>query len=290
MKSKAIIIFLLFSSHLFCQEDNVNDKKFKLFLPKNFEINTVVNGKFDDDLLDDYLLILNKITENDNSLLSNRDSLTKRKVIILKGLAGNKYEKIYEDDNIVPPREYAGKSDYSYDKLSIKKNIFIFSSPKSEFGQDYFRLMTYKLKFDGRDFKLIEYNEVYSASPEEDEILINFTCNEITGSGTNPFDIYKWRWQNADNLKINSSNVKKINNIAYNLSQSKNYYDAIFLLENLISQNPNRVVAYLNIADCYWETNQKSKAVDNYNKYILLMRSQKKDLKKIPKYVYERVK
>ena len=58
----------------------------------------------------------------------------------------------------------------------------------------------------------------------------------------------------------------------------------------VIEKDPNRVVVYLNIADCYWELNQKEKAKQNYQKYLSLMKSQKKDLKKIPKRVYERIK
>lgn len=79
------------------------------------------------------------------------------------------------------------------------------------------------------------------------------------------------------------------NNIAFILSQNKIFDEAIYLLNEIIKIEPNRVVAYLNIADCFWETNEKEKAVENYKFYIELMKKQKKDLKKIPKYVFDRI-
>lgn len=87
---------------------------------------------------------------------------------------------------------------------------------------------------------------------------------------------------------INTAEV--LNNKGYFLFKFK-YYDAsLIYLNKTIQLFPNRVVAHLNIADCYWNINQKAKAIESYNKYISLMKSQKKDLKKIPKYVYERIK
>ena len=290
MKHTIIKLFFLFSAYSFSQENNTEYEKFKIHLPKEYEIHTIVRGKFDNDFLEDYLLILNNVIENDNEALIIKNTLTKRKVIILKGIGNEKFKKIYEDDNIVPPREYAGKSDFSYDKLEIKKEIFVFSAPRSELGQNYFSLMTYKLKFDGQKFKLIGFNEVYSGSPEEEDIIINLSSDEIIGEESNPFNIYKWNYKNLNNLKINKFNEKKINNFAYSLYKSKNYNYSISLLENVISKSPKRVVAYLNIADCYWETNEKEKAKENYKMYIQLMKDQKKDLKKIPKYVLERTK
>ena len=81
-----------------------------------------------------------------------------------------------------------------------------------------------------------------------------------------------------------------LNNKGYFLYQYK-YYDAALLYFNkVIEKFPNRVVAYLNRADCLWELKEKEKVKRDYKKYVQLMKEQKKDLKKIPDYVYERIK
>jgi tetratricopeptide (TPR) repeat protein len=84
--------------------------------------------------------------------------------------------------------------------------------------------------------------------------------------------------------------MKNSNDIAYYLEKAEIYDEAIFILENIIKKEPTRVVAYLNIADAYWGTENKSQAKKNYEKYLYLMKSQKKDLSKIPQRVYERIR
>lgn len=94
-------------------------------------------------------------------------------------------------------------------------------------------------------------------------------------------------------LKISTiklQNIEKSNDIAYYLEEAKIYDEAIFILENIIKKEPVRVVAYLNLADAYWGLENIEKAKNNYEKYISLMKNQKKDLSKIPQRVYERIK
>ena len=94
-----------------------------------------------------------------------------------------------------------------------------------------------------------------------------------------------------DELGIESIlSVNQFNNVAFFAFKSKAYEESIYILIKIIEKFPNRIVAYLNIADNYWALNEKEKAVENYKKYIQLIKDQKKDLKKIPKYVYERIK
>lgn len=85
-------------------------------------------------------------------------------------------------------------------------------------------------------------------------------------------------------------NVDTINNLAYYLFMSKSYNNSIYLLKNILQKYPNRIVAYLNLADNYWSIKEKEKAIYNYKKYIELIKSQNKDLKKIPQRVWERTK
>ncbi|MBO9572418.1 MAG: tetratricopeptide repeat protein, partial [Chitinophagaceae bacterium] len=89
---------------------------------------------------------------------------------------------------------------------------------------------------------------------------------------------------------VTDQNVKANNDRAYQLEQAGKYQEAVDILVKVIQTDPNRVVAYLNIADAYWGLNDKTRAKENYNKYIDLMKTQQKDLSRIPKRVYDRTK
>ncbi len=89
------------------------------------------------------------------------------------------------------------------------------------------------------------------------------------------------------NFPINKENVEDYNNLAYFL---KGDDIALYILEKLIEAVPSRVVAYLNLADTYYELGNEEKAKEYYKTYIAMMKKQKKDLKRIPKYVYARIK
>jgi hypothetical protein len=82
-------------------------------------------------------------------------------------------------------------------------------------------------------------------------------------------------------------NQQSYNDIAYYWQQAGFNEDAIWLLEKVISNSPERTVAYLNIADAYWSKGDKQKASANYKKYADLMVSSGKQ-KKIPERVNER--
>lgn len=85
-------------------------------------------------------------------------------------------------------------------------------------------------------------------------------------------------------------NIDKLNDVAYYLEQLGEYNESIFFLNNIIDNNPQRVVAWLNLADAQWGSNKKKEAKLSYQKYIYLMKIQNKDIQKIPKRVYERIK
>lgn len=87
-----------------------------------------------------------------------------------------------------------------------------------------------------------------------------------------------------------SLSIEQLNNVAYYAQTAKAYLDAITMLDHVIKTSPERAVAYLNRADCLWETGNREKAIYDYEQYIALMKSQKKELKKIPEYVYGRIK
>ena len=89
---------------------------------------------------------------------------------------------------------------------------------------------------------------------------------------------------------ISLNNVEEANNIAYYLEQLAVYKESIYLLNGILKKEPQRVVAWLNLADAQWDYKSKADAKVSYQKYIALMKSQGKDLKKIPQRVYDRIK
>lgn len=91
-------------------------------------------------------------------------------------------------------------------------------------------------------------------------------------------------------FSLSQSNVDSYNNIAFALLNNGNYTGAIELLKEIISKSPNRTVAYLNLADSYWNTGEKENGKEYYKKYISLILTQKKDRSKVPGYVYTRIK
>jgi tetratricopeptide (TPR) repeat protein len=102
-------------------------------------------------------------------------------------------------------------------------------------------------------------------------------------------DIYKI----ADILKnnpVSESNVTLYNDVAFTLIEKENFNEARIILLEVINFSPDRVVAYLNLGDAQWGFNENDEAKKSYQKYLSLMKSQNKDLNKVPKRVYERTK
>lgn len=77
------------------------------------------------------------------------------------------------------------------------------------------------------------------------------------------------------------------NDLGFLFERSGHYEEAIALLSHIVSENPTRVVAYLNLADSYWALNKKDMAATNYKIYKSLM-IKKGSSSKIPKRVTER--
>jgi tetratricopeptide (TPR) repeat protein len=77
------------------------------------------------------------------------------------------------------------------------------------------------------------------------------------------------------------------NDLGFLFEQSSCYGEAAELLSHVVANNPDRVVAYLNLADSYWGLRNRELAVENYKKYNSLMVQSGKSAK-IPKRVIER--
>lgn len=78
------------------------------------------------------------------------------------------------------------------------------------------------------------------------------------------------------------------NDLGFLLGEAGYYPESIELLNAVIANNPNRTVAYLNVADSYWAVNDKARAVEAYKQYASRMSVGGK-ASKIPARVAERI-
>lgn len=68
-------------------------------------------------------------------------------------------------------------------------------------------------------------------------------------------------------IYVNHSNEQDINDLAFYLSRNGRSYEAIRLLEEIVTRSPNRAVAKLNLADSYWDNSLKGWASAQYKAY-----------------------
>lgn len=92
---------------------------------------------------------------------------------------------------------------------------------------------------------------------------------------------------------LNKKNVGILNDIAFYLERDHDLFQSKIILEKIVEQFPDRIVAKLNLADVYWKLKTYLRDTPDskilYQDYMNLMI--KKGIKnKIPKRVYERIK
>lgn len=90
-------------------------------------------------------------------------------------------------------------------------------------------------------------------------------------------------------VPLSKKNCILYDNLAFELGKSSKNEEAIYLSKKILMFSPHRAVAYLNIADYYWAMGNKEFARKNYKKYLVLIKSQKKNAKNIPSYLLERI-
>ncbi|MTI29549.1 tetratricopeptide repeat protein [Xanthovirga aplysinae] len=91
-----------------------------------------------------------------------------------------------------------------------------------------------------------------------------------------------------ENISITNENLSKYNDIAYYFEQGGAFQGATFLLEYIIKNFPDRIVAYINLGDAYWGLEEEEKAIKAYGKYVELMKDSGKE-QRIPERVFDRV-
>jgi len=72
---------------------------------------------------------------------------------------------------------------------------------------------------------------------------------------------------------LTKENVESANNLAFYLSQNRRSYDALQLLQAIVRNFPDRVVAKLNLADAFWANDTLEPAKEMYASYVAQMKS-----------------
>lgn len=284
---KSYIILLIFSFQLTWGQVINKEKELLTDYPQ-YDIVMTYDNDFNNDGIKDLLYILSSKKENNEELINSNDSISKRKAVIFLGNNNTYFIKVFDDDNIFPCRECLGKSDNYIDELSFKNNILSYTTSVAPIASNVYSVIKFKLKFCDNNFTIFNYAEEYFVVGKDDSININLEGNNFDAKF---FNYYDWYFDKSwfSNIKLSNENVSKINDYAFKLEKVNPSY-SIEILKEIIERFPERTVAYLNLADSFWNTEEKEKAIDNYKKYISLMKSQKKDVKKIPKRVIVRTK
>lgn len=289
---RLVILFIFFLFYSCDQKYQAKEKEPKSVESKTQIINSV---KYSVKLIDEKLVVKNAdsmVVYNSGNLIRNFDLLN---TTLYNGLS-NDFFLVYQNN--------AGnlKTQASFHFYCEENELFLISKEEIDFNgknivlsRNYiapinvstlnYEAIDEKLNTNQTGSSLISQNKlkelVLYNSKNAFEIVFDYNMEDFFTDY--PVDLYKIG-------KINFLNIKNSNDIAYYLQQAQIYNEAICLLENIIQKEPTRVVAYLNLADSYWEINENKKAKKTYQNYIRLMKAQSKDVNKIPLRVYDRIK
>lgn len=251
-------------------------------LLKSNEVVAQLHNDFNNDGTRDdlYVLTLKNVKEP--------EELTPRKLIIVFKNKNNAELSTYENNMIFPCKECSGKPDMNIGNLKFENNLLCYTTCIAPVDSDKYSVIDFTLKFSNNSFNLYNYKESYFSVEADNDAAIQLEAADFSKT---KFSYYDWVANKSwlDYVIISSRNITKINDFALNL-ENINPGVSVNVLQKVIQKYPDRVVAYLNIANSYWNIGKKEKAVENYKTYLSLMKSQKKDINKVPKYVEERIK
>lgn len=317
--SKYIFFLLLIVQFLNCKKTNSVDfsNKNEKSADNNFTshvTSNMIKGDFNADMLEDYIKI-SEFSEDEKTIsifLGKKDGkFTKSKSFNV--LAEDFQEVSYPLENIFVSSEKPGeiiigasccgnfKITETYYYKFIGNNWFLYKSVISTVDDDF--IPTVELEFadlsQSIDGKISNNKATYK---KEYEYLVKETSTQLNQYlknlrvNYNAKSLHKIKSFGINEISeilyfhpITEENIDKYNDLAYYNSFTKEGgVTSIILLKKIIDNFPQRVVAYLNLADSYWSINNKEKAKENYLKYIELMKSQNKDISKIPERVFQR--
>ena len=305
----AIVSFNIYSN-------TKSSKKKSNSIIHNKIIDQKIKGYFNNDNLEDYIVKDSKNNELYSIYLNNGKGYTKKLNFVITEEDFDTVENPMENLFISNPKKGEiligvtccgsfKSTEINYYKFFDEINNWIlyktsFSVIESDFiPKIELSFLDYSISIDGKksnNKKLKEYDSI--KRKKRNEIFFNNQFNKLKKATENNTIMQINSNLNFDDLAelfytlpINKNNINKYNDLAYYTGLSKDgKISSIFLLKNIIEYDSNRTVAYLNLGDAQWGFEQNENAKKSYQKYISLMKSQGKDLNKIPKRVYERIK
>ena len=142
-----------------------------------------------------------------------------------------------------------------------------------------------KILLDDKKHKVV-YSEMIDLAHANALSLFKKGKKEEAIIGLSPYaENYKPAWL-ADK-ELAGVVVSAINDYAYFLQENNQAAESIPFLKDIVTAQPNRAVAWLNLADSNWAVGNKNDAVKQYSEYKKLMLSVNKK-SKIPSRVFER--
>lgn len=240
-----------------------NNIKFSL-KDTNYTVNFAAKSiipKSDDIYFENNFLVIKKTSEDDNphNLLTYKYYFTSVSNTIQLNKIDFSKETYVEQDDIC-------KLSYTYTPIN-----------DPAFSPDEINTFTEKdLAMYTRKLDLRQALDIVSKINKEYQCTSSLNDNEIK--------------QLLKEYPLNEKTVNDYNNIAYYQEQNKDYKNSILILDKILLQYPNRVVAWLNYADAKWGLNNKQESKEAYLRYYNLMNSQSKDMSRVPQRVKDRMK
>ncbi|KAF2333761.1 hypothetical protein [Flavobacterium daemonense] len=291
-------------------------KKKSNFAIHNKVIDQRIKGYFNNDNLDDYIVRDSKNNKLYSIYINNGQGYAKKINFVITEDDFDTVENPMENLFISNPKRGEiligatccgsfKSTEMNYYKFFDEINNWIlYKTSLSTIESDFIpkielSFLDYSFSIDGKKLNNKEINDYESIKrKKENEDFFNNEFNKLKKATENniisqinsnlSFDDLA---ELLNTLPINKNNINKYNDLAYYTGLSKDgKISSIFLLKNIIEYDSNRTVAYLNLGDAQWGFEQNENAKKSYLKYISLMKSQGKDLNKIPKRVYDRIK
>jgi hypothetical protein len=318
MKTLSIIFLLVtnaLTANLIFSKSCIIEEKSN-FLKNNKIIDEPIKGYYNNDDLQDYIIKDSKNKKIYSIYINNGKGYTKKTSFIItkddfdgiENPLNNLYISNPEKGVILIGASCCGNfktTEINYYKFFDEINNWIlYKNSSSVIESDFIptielNYLDYSYLIDGKllNKKGIKENETIKRK-KKNEDFFNILFNKCKKANDNNSIEKTSANLNFDDLAellytipINKDNINNYNDLAYYIGLCNDgKTSSVFLLKCIINKYPTRTVAYLNLGDAQWGLEDKQNAKKSYKKYIELMKTQGKDLNKIPKRVYDRIK
>lgn len=251
--------------------------------PAGYVRDTLIEGKFNEDELTDYLVIYT----NEHSLRGTMfDTCLNQKCRVFTGNADGTVKLFAEDDLLFPCALYHGRSDVQFDTLYLSNQSIIWRTVVAPFFNSVSETRTFTFRYANalKGFTLARYTTRLLASPS-DETTCFFQLNESDlVPQTQPFRTMSFYAFSPRYVRISAQSSMKWEQLADFYQKIGQYSEARTVQEMILYFLPDRIVALRKIGDCYWEEGQTEAAQKVYTHYL-----SQADSRSVPDYIYDRL-